>query len=95
MARRKITGCTVRKTMCETCPFRANGDKQLAGIVLERTLLKASQICHHHALHGEEAHELCRGARNEQLTLLHRMGLIDAPTDAAFENTSRQLGVIK
>jgi hypothetical protein len=81
----------VRKTMCASCPFRADGDRELAGQVLERTLFQASQICHHPRLHGKREHELCRGQRQEQLTLLYRMGIIDAPTDEAFNRKSKQL----
>lgn len=91
---RRVRNWPVRKTMCPSCPFREGGDRELAARVLDRTLFKASQICHHPVLHGAKEHELCRGARNEQLTLLHRMRLIDAPTDEAFTRKSKELGVI-
>lgn len=92
--RPSIRGWPVRQTMCPSCPFREGGDRQLAARVLSRTLFQASQICHHPALHGQMEHELCRGARLRQLELLYRMGLIDAPTDAAFTAKSKELGVI-
>lgn len=91
---KSVKGWPVRKTMCQTCPFREGGDKELAGRVLGRTLLQASQICHHPAIHGQKEHELCRGARMHQLELLYRMGLIEAPTEEAFIKTSKDLGVI-
>jgi hypothetical protein len=85
----------VRKSMCSSCPFREGGDRELAARVLKRTLFKASQICHHPALEGGKEHELCRGARNEQLNILYHMKILPAPTDAAFTAMSIELGVIK
>lgn len=75
-------------------PFSETGDKRLAAAVLDRTLFQSSQICHHPRLNGKKETHLCRGQRDEQLVLLHRMGLIDEPTDAAFTAKSRELGVI-
>ena len=76
---------------CATCPFGANGDPSLAQRVLKRTLLQASQICHHPALHGKPETRLCRGARDQQLALLCRMGLLPEPTDVAFAEASRRI----
>lgn len=76
---------------CASCPFREGGDIELRNRVLGRTILQASQICHHPRLHGKKQTHLCRGARDEQLTILYRMGLIPEPTDAAFEETSKRI----
>jgi hypothetical protein len=76
---------------CASCPFREGGDKELANRVLARTILQASQICHHPALYGKKQTHLCRGARDEQLTILHRMGLIPEPTDRAFMEASERI----
>jgi len=92
--RRQIKSWPVRKTMCPSCPFREGGDRELAARVVGRTLFKASQICHHPVLEGQKEHELCRGARNVQLAILHRMGFITAATDAAFHAKSVELGVL-
>jgi hypothetical protein len=61
---------------------------------MERTLLQASQICHHPRIHGEPETHLCRGARDEQLTILYRLGWIPEATDAAFSEASRRVGVM-
>jgi hypothetical protein len=82
----------VMAQQCATCPFKV--DPELAARVLSRTLFRASQICHHPALHGKRETHLCRGARDAQLELLYRMGLIDAATNEAFTRKSRELGVI-
>lgn len=81
--------------MCPSCPFREGGDVELAGRVPDRTLLKASQICHHPRLHGKKEHELCLGARMHQLQILYRMGLIAEATEEAFQQKSRELGVLE
>jgi hypothetical protein len=80
--------------MCASCPF-ARRDHELANRVLGRTIFKASQICHHPTLAGKPETHLCRGARDVQLTILHRMRLIDEPTDEAFRRKSQELGIIK
>ena len=80
----------VMEEMCGSCPFRKDGDPHLRAAVLERTILKASQICHHPTLHGKKQTHLCRGARDEQLTILYRMGFIPEPTDVAFAETSKR-----
>lgn len=86
---KRIRNFPVMKEKCASCPFREDGDPRLRAAVISRTNVKASQICHHPRVHGKKETHLCRGARDEQLVLLHRMGLIKEPTDACFEETSR------
>jgi hypothetical protein len=62
-------------------------------VIINRTGLSASHICHHATLVGKPETHLCRGARDEQLTILHRLQLIEEPTDAAFTAASRAAGV--
>lgn len=40
---------------------------------------------------SQDSQYLCRGARDMQLTVLYRMGLISAPTDEAFTATSNRV----
>ena len=70
-------------TKCATCPFREGGDAALRASV-ESRLLSASQICHHPRLNGHKETHLCRGARDFQLQLLHRLGFLAEPTDEAW-----------
>ena len=86
----KITGWPVMLAMCESCPFREGGDVQLRNAVMSRTILQASQICHHPRVHGKKETHLCRGARDEQLTILYRLGMLSEPTDAAFAEASER-----
>lgn len=78
----------VNKTFCKTCPFAPDGDEVLAETVKGRIGLAQSQYCH-----GTDNRTLCRGARNWQLLILHRLGYIEAATDAAFEKASLAAGV--
>jgi hypothetical protein len=77
---------------CPTCPFGPRGDRQVRAKV-EARVLKTSQVCHHPRLHGKPETHLCRGARDYQIMLLHRMGVLAEPTDAAWSALRQKLGV--
>lgn len=64
--------------------FRDGGDEELRERVKGTVLTEASQLCHSAGPQGRPNTELCRGARNWQLLILHRMGFLAAPTDAAW-----------
>jgi hypothetical protein len=83
-----IRNWPVMAAKCESCPFREGGDIELRNRVMSRTILQASQICHHPRLHGKKETHLCRGARDEQLTILYRMGMLPEATDRAFAEVS-------
>jgi hypothetical protein len=74
----------VNAVQCSTCVFRPPRD---GGIHLtparhaeirQNLLNGINQICHH----GSKS--ICRGGRDYQLEIFHRLGLIDAPTDEAL-----------
>jgi hypothetical protein len=91
---KSVRGWPLMKRKCTTCPFGPNGDPFIRDGVVSR-LFKGSQRCHHPVLAGKKETHLCRGARDLQLTILTGFGLLDEPTDAAFEKRSRELGAIK
>lgn len=79
---------------CGSCPFGPNGVEEVATSVKQRILTQASQTCHSTgAIHGRRDTHLCRGARDFQLQILHRMGLLSAPTDDAWDEACVRLGV--
>jgi hypothetical protein len=84
----------VMKARCPTCPFGDGTGKdrvpEIANMVRQRCLTEASQICHHPRLHGKPEKHLCRGARDYQLEIFHRLGVIREPTDKAW-NEARGL----
>lgn len=84
----------VASKMCATCPFRPDGLTEVRSI-LEETVLtgRGSPYCHQtqdnsEALCGKPKSgplALCRGARNYANNLFHRLGLLSAPTDEAWD----------
>lgn len=90
-----ISGWPVMKSKCPTCPFNKEENGRdavpdIADMVRRRCLTEASQICHHPRLHGKKEDHLCRGARDFQLEFFHRLGLLDIPTDEAWENKAQE-----
>ena len=85
-----ILGFPVMKSRCPTCPFNLDErGRELAPRItnsIKSRSLEVSQICHHPRIYGKKETHLCRGARDFQLTLLHRLNFIQSPTDAAFDD---------
>lgn len=84
----------VMKKKCTTCPFRENeqgrcNDPRLVDRIKKEVLIEASQICHHPRLDGKEETHLCRGARDFQLEILHRIGFLDTPTDESWNERKK------
>jgi len=44
-------------------------------------------------LFGRQETHLCRGTRDRQIELMHRLGVIPEPTDEAWEATRQRLNV--
>ena len=57
---------------------------ELVAKIQQRCLSEASQICHHPRLQGKAETHLCRGARDFQIEIFYRLGVLDAPTDEAW-----------
>lgn len=89
----------VMPDMCATCPFR-KGSKY-AGLAIplaESALSESSRICHSTGSNAINAQtrkppQLCRGARNVQLEVFHKLGVIEAPTDEAWQKKCRELNL--
>lgn len=89
----KTAHMPVMSASCPTCPFGPHGDLGVRAKVEERCTSQGSQICHHPRLHGRKETHLCRGARNHQLVIYHRLGVIEAPTDEAWAAKVKELGL--
>jgi hypothetical protein len=79
----------VMRQRCSTCPFNTdkNGrhkDVALVNKIINRVLNHANQICHHPALLGQKETHLCRGARDYQLDIFWKLGVLEEPTDKAW-----------
>ena len=82
----------VLKEKCATCPFREGSPyAHLAPQLTLSAASEASRICHStgsgNAINRRTGRKpaLCRGARDFQLQMFHRLGVIEKPTDEAWE----------
>ncbi len=95
---RKPTELPVQPVMCATCPFREGSDTAwLKDYLAKSAATEASRICHspgsNNAFHrrtGKPA-AVCRGARDLQLQMFHRLGFLKEPTDACWAAKVKEL----
>lgn len=85
MKKRDISGMAVNKERCKSCPFNDHGSLELRTMIQKRSLT-GSQLCHE-----TENKTLCRGARDFQLQILHRMDFLKEPTDKCWQKTWEEL----
>ncbi len=94
MARRKtvdVRNFPIMAARCATCPFNDGGDLALRSRIEGQVLSEASQTCHStRQANGRDTH-LCRGARDFQLTIFHRLGVLSEPTDACWTKAAKGL----
>jgi hypothetical protein len=90
-----ISNFPVMKKKCTTCPFhrRDKIEIELANTVEVRCMTQGSQICHHPVLSGKEQDHLCRGARDYQLSIFYRLGVIKAETDEAWDKAWKKASI--
>jgi hypothetical protein len=87
----------IMPAQCATCPFRKGGWEHVRPLLENRALNEATPICHST---GKGAlvkkiprQHICRGARDLQLQCFHAMGVIAAPTDEAWADACRRMGI--
>lgn len=99
-----ITEMPIQRAMCPTCPFRPGVPAKyarLAPMIANSAASEATRICHstgkNNAFHKDtgKPERVCRGARDIQLQLFHRLGFIAAATDAAWEAKCIEMGLKK
>mgnify|MGYP001558602456 CR=1 FL=1 len=86
MKYRDIAGMKVNAARCDSCPFNTNGCHTVRQKVEQRVVTDASQLCH-----GANNVTLCRGARDHQLQIFYRLGILKEPTDKCWEETQAAL----
>lgn len=90
---RDISKLPVMSKRCESCPFNDDGCKSIRQMVMDRSL-EMSQTCHSTGVvHGKEDTHLCRGARDYQIELMYRLGVIESPTDEAWDKKRKAVGI--
>lgn len=89
----------VRKSMCNTCPFKEGSPYQwLEADLTESAISGKTRICHstgENAINkktGFKSH-ICRGARNIQLKTMCAMKIITKATDEAWNEARVSLGM--
>ena len=86
-----------RAHQCPTCPFRDTGWTHVRPLLTERALTGATPICHSTGkdalVKSQGPYQLCRGARDLQIQYMYRLGVLDAPTEEAWEAKRRELGI--
>lgn len=89
----------LRKTTCSTCPFRKGSKYEYLKDELTRLSHQEGRLCHstgsNNAINrrtGLKAH-LCRGSRDVQLVFMSNVGVIEAPTDKAWDDKRVELGL--
>ncbi|MDE2096114.1 MAG: hypothetical protein KGL39_02640 [Patescibacteria group bacterium] len=96
----KQSNLPVRKTMCDTCPFRP-GSKyaKLAPDLAKSALTDCSRVCHSTGSNnginrrtGKPPH-LCRGARNVQLGFMAGLGVIASAADESWNEKRVKIGL--
>lgn len=88
----------VMAAQCPSYPFHVDEegrhpDARLVSEIQHRCLTESSHICHHPRKHGQPETHLCRGARDFQLQIFHRWGLLESPTDEDWERARARLGI--
>ena len=98
---KNIQNYPVMKKQCKTCPFNKDNrgryqDPKLVDRIKRDVLSEASQICHHPVLTNKLETHLCRGARDFQLQIFHRIEFLEEATDEAWERAKEsQLSEVK
>lgn len=73
----------VQKSSCRTCPFAGKEPLIISTSnfieYLENLMGNGQHICH------STSRNICRGGRDIQLRWLCKIGMLDEPTDAAFD----------
>ena len=79
----EIKGARINSTKCKSCPFREGGlDLGVTRINEIMTYLVAGV---NHFCHSDKTERtICRGGRDYQLEIWHRVGILDHPTDDAL-----------
>ncbi len=81
-----ISSWSVNKKRCKSCPFNDDGYIPARERIKLTVLSEASHICH------ITNSSLCRGSRDYQLVIFHRMGIIQEPTDKSWDEKRTELG---
>ncbi len=96
---REVASEPLREKMCATCPFREGSKTAYLKETLTEASVRETRICHstgsNNAFHkrtGISPH-ICRGSRDFQLQLFFKLGVIESPTDEAWNKQRVKCGM--
>jgi len=75
---------SVQTKPCKSCPFAGSDPVKLTPKAMQRYLEKLASLQSQHFCHST-SDKICRGGRDIQLKLLCAIGMLEAPTDEAFD----------
>ena len=85
----------VRKNKCATCPFRKGSEYAYLAPYLTARSAHEGRICHSTSTSAikktRKPPRICRGSRDFQLQMFHRMGFLKEPTDQAWAEKLKEL----
>lgn len=82
----------LKKEKCRTCPFGENGDHQVMSKVIDR-IQGSMQVCHGTEGSNREPRHWCAGAREIQLRIVTAFGILEEPTEKAWEKQCAETGI--
>ena len=68
----------VQPERCKTCPWRV-GNQELITKITAKVLNHSNHICHNHDT------KVCRGSRDVQIQVFHRLGVLEVPTHQGYK----------
>lgn len=83
--KKDLSQMPVQSNPCRTCPFEGEEPITLGRESYAKYVAKIVNLESQHLCHSASNKMLCRGGRNLLLRVMCSYGLIDSPTDAAFE----------
>ena len=82
----------VRKNQCKTCPWRPKSPlNHTVPEIAQKAITEHNHYCHNEQLEGRTPTILCRGTRNYQLKIFHKLGVLAEPTDDCWKETLKSL----
>lgn len=79
----------VNEQQCYSCPFNETSNRLPLPIERMNEIYGYLANGTNHMCHSTSDETVCRGGRNFQLQILHRMGLITEPTDNALNEAMK------
>lgn len=89
-----LEGTHKRKLPCSSCPFIGGyGEAKIGTVAVTEYRVSLLSGCNH-LCHSDPTNKtICRGGRDFQLQVFHRLGIIENPTDEALAEAMRKCGV--